>query len=226
MLRADIPVTDPCQFDAFFAQIVKEKRAYLTVGAVSDFESRARRLIPFFANSELATIDGRDVRKRLALMREDVEAGVLSAKTVNNRREAAGGRDATSCPRERGAEASGSPDRPPSVGYATSRRWRRLDGATFGTASRPGRRRVDGRAGAGRRRGGVRGMTRRRTSPGMAARDGALRAGRWPPEPGPRGTHGRPGRVVFEASGSGVWGGRTQAVALPLPLNIAGSFRP
>ena len=29
MLRAGAPTTDPSQFDAFFAQIVKEKRAYL-----------------------------------------------------------------------------------------------------------------------------------------------------------------------------------------------------
>ena len=87
MLRTDAPAREPSQFDAFFAQIVREKRAYLTVGALEDLESHGRtRLIPFFADSELATIDERDVRDWLALMCEDVEAGELSAKTVNNAR--------------------------------------------------------------------------------------------------------------------------------------------
>jgi integrase len=87
MVRADVRTTDPTQFDAFFAQMVKEKRAYLTTGALEDLESHGRiRLIPFFANSELATIDERDVREWLAHMYEDVETGELSAKTVNNAR--------------------------------------------------------------------------------------------------------------------------------------------
>jgi integrase len=87
MLRTDVRTTDPSQFDAFFAQIVKERRAYLTMGALEDLESHGRvRLIPFFASSELATIDERDVRDWLALMYEDVENGELSAKTVNNAR--------------------------------------------------------------------------------------------------------------------------------------------
>ena len=87
MLRAGVRAIDPNRFDAFFAQIVKEKRAYLTVGALEDLESHGRtRLIPFFGNSELATIDEHDVRDWLALMYEDVEAGELSAKTINNAR--------------------------------------------------------------------------------------------------------------------------------------------
>jgi len=87
MLRADIPATDPSQFDAFFVQIVNENRAYLTVGALEDLESHGRtRLIPFFAGSELATIDEPDVRDWLALMYQDVEAGEVSAETVNNTR--------------------------------------------------------------------------------------------------------------------------------------------
>ena len=87
MLRADAPASDANRFDAFFAQIVSEKRAYLTVGALEDFDSHGRiRLIPFFADSELATIDEHDVREWLALMYENVAAGELSAKTVNNAR--------------------------------------------------------------------------------------------------------------------------------------------
>ena len=87
MLRASVRATDPNGFDAFFAQIVKEKRAYLTVGALEDLESHGRtRLIPFFGDSELATIDEHDVRDWLALMYEDVEAGELSAKTIDNAR--------------------------------------------------------------------------------------------------------------------------------------------
>jgi len=87
MLMAGVRPTDPSRFDAFFTQIVKEKRAYLTVGALEDLESHGRtRLIPFFRDSELATIDERDVPEWLALMYEDVEAGELSAKTINNAR--------------------------------------------------------------------------------------------------------------------------------------------
>jgi len=88
LLRADVQVTDPSRFDAFFAQILSEKRAYLTVGALEDLESShgRSRLIPFFANRELATIDERDVREWLALMHREVEAGEVSAKTVNNAR--------------------------------------------------------------------------------------------------------------------------------------------
>ena len=57
------------------------------MGALEDLASHSRiRLIPFFANSELATIDERDVREWLAVMYEDVGAGELSAKTVNNAR--------------------------------------------------------------------------------------------------------------------------------------------
>ena len=87
MLMPGVRTTDPSRFDAFFTQIVKEKRAYLTVGALEDLESHGRtRLIPFFRDSELATIDERDVPEWLALMYEDVEAGELSAKTINNAR--------------------------------------------------------------------------------------------------------------------------------------------
>ena len=86
VLQAGAPTTDPGQFDAFFAQIVEEKRAYLTVGALEDLESHGRiRLIPFFANSELATIDERDVREWLALMHENVAAGELRPRPSTTR---------------------------------------------------------------------------------------------------------------------------------------------
>src|SRR5215210_8004532 len=46
MVRADVRATDPSQFDAFFKQIVREKRAYLTMGALEDLASHGRiRLI-------------------------------------------------------------------------------------------------------------------------------------------------------------------------------------
>ena len=51
------------------------------MGALEDLESHGRfRLIPYFANSELATIDDRNVRDWLARLYRSVEAGDAASR--------------------------------------------------------------------------------------------------------------------------------------------------
>jgi integrase len=74
-------------FETFWERLVVEKRAYLTPGAHLDLTAHGRkRLVPFFGEDPLSSIDGERVREWLAQMTELVEAGDLSPKTVNNAR--------------------------------------------------------------------------------------------------------------------------------------------
>lgn len=74
-------------FGMFWARMLGERRPYLTAGSFADFETHGRkRLLPWFASVPLARMDDERVRAWLAAMAERVEAGEVSAKTVNNAR--------------------------------------------------------------------------------------------------------------------------------------------
>ncbi len=74
-------------FAEFWASVLEAKRPYVTAGTLQDYATQGRkRLLPWFGDLKLATIDEDRVRAWLAEMAEVVAAGDLSAKTVNNAR--------------------------------------------------------------------------------------------------------------------------------------------
>jgi hypothetical protein len=74
-------------FGTFWARLLRERRPYLTAGSFVDFETHGRkRLLPAFEHVPLARMDEDQVPAELAAMARKVEAGALSAKTVNNAR--------------------------------------------------------------------------------------------------------------------------------------------
>jgi integrase len=74
-------------FGEFWAQVLEEKRPYVTEGTLLDYAAQGRlRLLPTFGELKLAAVDEDRVRAWLAGMAQLVAAGELSAKTVNNSR--------------------------------------------------------------------------------------------------------------------------------------------
>ena len=74
-------------FGVFWARLLQERRPYLTAGSFVDFQTHGRkRLLPALGDVPLAGMDEDRVRGWLAAMAERVEAGEISAKTVNNAR--------------------------------------------------------------------------------------------------------------------------------------------
>ena len=74
-------------FGMFWARLLQERRPYLTAGSFVDFQTHGRkRLLPTLGDVPLAGMDEDRVRGWLAAMAESVEAGEISAKTVNNAR--------------------------------------------------------------------------------------------------------------------------------------------
>jgi integrase len=74
-------------FAEFWASVLEAKRPYVTAGTLQDYATQGRkRLLPWFGELRLAAIDEDRVRGWLAEMAELVDAGELSAKTVNNAR--------------------------------------------------------------------------------------------------------------------------------------------
>jgi integrase len=73
-------------FRTFWTTFLDERRAYLTKGSIADLESHARkRLLPAFGELQLARLDETAVRRWMAEMVKDVDAGRVSAKTINAR---------------------------------------------------------------------------------------------------------------------------------------------
>jgi len=73
--------------ESFWERFVMDKRPYLTPGSHLDLVTHGRkRLLPFFGPDQLSSIDSERVRAWLTTMVEFVEAGEISAKTVNNAR--------------------------------------------------------------------------------------------------------------------------------------------
>jgi integrase len=67
--------------------VLEAKRPHVTAGTLQDYATQGRkRLLPWFGKLRLAAIDEDCVRGWLAEMAELVDAGELSAKTVNNAR--------------------------------------------------------------------------------------------------------------------------------------------
>ncbi len=74
-------------FGTFWLRLLEERRPYLTKGSFVDFETHGRkRLVPEFGATPLARLDEDLVRGWLGSMVAKVEAGEVSAKTVNNAR--------------------------------------------------------------------------------------------------------------------------------------------
>jgi Phage integrase family len=74
-------------FGTFWTRFLDERRAYLTKGSIADLESQGRkRLLPAFGDVPIARLDEAAVRQWMADMVEHVEAGRISAKTINNAR--------------------------------------------------------------------------------------------------------------------------------------------
>ena len=66
-------------FGEFWAELVEDKRRYLTPGSHQDFVNHGRkRLLPFLAETRISTVDEATVREWLESMLELVEAGELS----------------------------------------------------------------------------------------------------------------------------------------------------
>jgi hypothetical protein len=75
------------EFESFWERFAMDKRPYLTPGSHLDLVTHGRkRLLPFFGPDQLSSIDSERARDWLAVMVELVEAGEISAKTVNNAR--------------------------------------------------------------------------------------------------------------------------------------------
>ena len=74
-------------FAEFWDALLDEKRRYMTAGSHQDFATHGRkRLLPYLGNERLARIDEECVREWLDEMSALVDAGEISAKTVNNAR--------------------------------------------------------------------------------------------------------------------------------------------
>jgi len=74
-------------FGTFWDRLLDDRRPYLTKGSFVDFETHGRkRLLPAFALTPLANVDEDLVRVWLRSMADQVEAGEISPKTVNNAR--------------------------------------------------------------------------------------------------------------------------------------------
>ena len=74
-------------FGEFWTRLLEERRPYVTEGSMVDLETHGRkRLLPTFGATPIARLDERAVRRWMAAMVKRVEAGEISAKTVNNAR--------------------------------------------------------------------------------------------------------------------------------------------
>jgi hypothetical protein len=74
-------------FGEFWAQLLEAKRPYVTAGTLQDYMTHgSKRLLPWFGDLRLGTIDEDRVRDWIGEMSELVADGELSAKTVNNAR--------------------------------------------------------------------------------------------------------------------------------------------
>ena len=84
--RGEVKVTRE-SFGTFWAQLLRERRPYLTAGSFADVEAhRRKRLMPAFEHVPLARMDEKHVRAWVTGMAQRVESGKISAKTINNAR--------------------------------------------------------------------------------------------------------------------------------------------
>jgi integrase len=94
--REQLVVTPAPAAEASFARYwqawLADKRAYVTDGAHEDLETHGRkRLLPHFAHLPIGQITESHIREWMARMTAALEAGELSAKTINNARAALSG---------------------------------------------------------------------------------------------------------------------------------------
>jgi hypothetical protein len=74
-------------FGAFWLELLEERRPYLTAGSYVETEIHGRkRRLPMLADIPLARLDEAVVRRWIAAMAKEVEAGRWSSKTINNAR--------------------------------------------------------------------------------------------------------------------------------------------
>jgi integrase len=74
-------------FGTFWTELLEERRPYLAPGTFVDAEIHGRkRLLPMLADVPLFRLDGAVVRRWIAAMAKEVEAGRWSSKTINNAR--------------------------------------------------------------------------------------------------------------------------------------------
>jgi hypothetical protein len=72
-------------FGAYWQRWLARRRPYLEAGTWSGYETAGRkRLLPRFGACPLGELTADDIRDFVAELAEDVEAGELSPKTVNN----------------------------------------------------------------------------------------------------------------------------------------------
>ncbi len=72
-------------FGAYWERWLTRRRPYLEAGTWAGYEIAGRkRLVPAFGARSLGTLSVDDIREFVAELAEDVEAGELAAKTVNN----------------------------------------------------------------------------------------------------------------------------------------------
>jgi hypothetical protein len=72
-------------FTQYWVRFLAAKRPYVTRGTLFDYAMHGeKRLLPAFGERKLSSIERADIRAWLADMADVVEAGRLSAKTVNN----------------------------------------------------------------------------------------------------------------------------------------------
>jgi integrase len=75
------------RFDAYWAHYLKARKGTMTPGSWEDLSAHGKlRLVPHFGGTLLSRIDVPAVRDWRSVMYELVEAGEISAKTVNNSR--------------------------------------------------------------------------------------------------------------------------------------------
>lgn len=84
--RGDV-IVNRGTFAEFWDQLLQAKRPYVTPGTLQDYKTHGRkRLLPWFGELRLATIDQDRVRDWIGDMAELVADGELRPKTVNNAR--------------------------------------------------------------------------------------------------------------------------------------------
>ncbi len=72
-------------FGAYWERWLARRRPYLETGTWSGYEIAGRkRPVPAFGSRSLGELSVDDIREFVAELAEDVEAGELAAKTVNN----------------------------------------------------------------------------------------------------------------------------------------------
>jgi integrase len=86
------PTGADASFGCFWRRWLAEKEPYLTEGSLEDLETHGRkRILPHLAHVPIGAVTEQHIRDWLALMIEQQQSGVISAKTINNARAALSG---------------------------------------------------------------------------------------------------------------------------------------